>query len=405
MTTRSLRLIVPAVVLATVAMFAPVPMFAQAVCTQPVTLRAATCPSGSTTCITKGQTLLFSDLDNDMIDVINICNYFTANVNPHLFYGGPTSGPAVAPTFRLIQALDINPGSGNQVMVVDGGIGAWDSFGGDLNCTVSAGTVSCVVSQVRGTSVSPTPPTTGQFFKYDGIFWKGYLITTADLPTLPNPSASTLGGVESLAAVGSKWINTISTSGVPSATQPNYTDLAGVLPNPSATTLGGIESIAAAAHNFLTSISTSGVPAKAQPACGDLSDASAACNSLTNLTLVTPTLNGIVKATGTAPTVSCTGVGTGGTSTIASGGTNAKFEIVMTAGTSASTFGLCTVTFASPAYVTNFPVCVLTYVGPNWSNTQPLFVQSQSLTAPVFEWIGSALGSTSIYKIDAICFQ
>lgn len=44
------------------------------------------------------------------------------------------------------------------------------------------------------------------------------------------------------------------------------------LPNPSASTLGGIESIAAVTHNFLTSISTSGVPSQAQPAAADLSD-------------------------------------------------------------------------------------------------------------------------------------
>jgi hypothetical protein len=44
---------------------------------------------------------------------------------------------------------------------------------------------------------------------------------------LPNPTATTLGGIESLAAAGSKWINTISTSGVPSATQPAFTDISG----------------------------------------------------------------------------------------------------------------------------------------------------------------------------------
>lgn len=44
---------------------------------------------------------------------------------------------------------------------------------------------------------------------------------------LPVPTASTLGGVESLAAVSHKWINTISTSGVPSATQPAFTDISG----------------------------------------------------------------------------------------------------------------------------------------------------------------------------------
>ncbi len=45
---------------------------------------------------------------------------------------------------------------------------------------------------------------------------------------LPNPSASTLGGVESLASVASKWINQISTAGVPSATQPAFTDISGI---------------------------------------------------------------------------------------------------------------------------------------------------------------------------------
>jgi hypothetical protein len=48
---------------------------------------------------------------------------------------------------------------------------------------------------------------------------------TASGAQLPNPSSSTLGGVESLAAVSHKWINTISTSGVPAATQPATTDL------------------------------------------------------------------------------------------------------------------------------------------------------------------------------------
>jgi hypothetical protein len=52
---------------------------------------------------------------------------------------------------------------------------------------------------------------------------------TGTLPagSLPNPSASTLGGIESLAAVSHQWINQISTSGVPSATQPAFTDISG----------------------------------------------------------------------------------------------------------------------------------------------------------------------------------
>lgn len=98
------------------------------------------------------------------------------------------------------------------------------------------------------------------------------LLVGADLP---NPSATTLGGVESLAPTTSQWINTISTSGVPSSTQPAFTDISGSvaasqLPNPSSSTLGGVRSITAVSHNFLTSISTSGIPAQAQPVFSDI---------------------------------------------------------------------------------------------------------------------------------------
>ena len=47
---------------------------------------------------------------------------------------------------------------------------------------------------------------------------------------------------------------------------------AAALPNPSASTLGGIESIAALAHNWIASIDTSGAPHQSQPATSDLSD-------------------------------------------------------------------------------------------------------------------------------------
>jgi hypothetical protein len=47
------------------------------------------------------------------------------------------------------------------------------------------------------------------------------------------------------------------------------------LPNPSATTLGGVESVAALTHNWVSSIDTSGVPHQSQPATSDLSDVTA----------------------------------------------------------------------------------------------------------------------------------
>lgn len=47
---------------------------------------------------------------------------------------------------------------------------------------------------------------------------------------LPNPSTSSLGGVQAINGVTSQWINSISTSGVPALSQPNYTDLSGSMP-------------------------------------------------------------------------------------------------------------------------------------------------------------------------------
>lgn len=56
------------------------------------------------------------------------------------------------------------------------------------------------------------------------------------------------------------------------AAAPTFRALVGSdLPNPSSSTLGGVESYAAVSHQFLTSISTSGVPASAQPSFSDIS--------------------------------------------------------------------------------------------------------------------------------------
>lgn len=74
-------------------------------------------------------------------------------------------------------------------------------------------------------------------------------ITSGTLPAarLPVPSASTLGGVQSAAAVTHQFINSISTSGVPALSQPAFTDVTGT----AAATQGG---------TGLTSYSTGDVP-------------------------------------------------------------------------------------------------------------------------------------------------
>jgi hypothetical protein len=82
------------------------------------------------------------------------------------------------------------------------------------------------------------------------------------------------------------------------AAQLAFSDISGSvaasqLPNPSASTLGGIQSFAAVSHQWINAISTSGVPSATQPAVADLSDTKTGSGSIvlaTSPTLVTPTL-------------------------------------------------------------------------------------------------------------------
>lgn len=105
---------------------------------------------------------------------------------------------------------------------------------------------------------------------------------------LPNPSASSKGGVQSVTATTNYFLTSISTSGVPGAAQPSCGNLSNAapscsidatnaanisggtlpaarLPTPSATALGGVESVAPVAGYVVVGISTSGVPQTAVP--------------------------------------------------------------------------------------------------------------------------------------------
>ena len=69
------------------------------------------------------------------------------------------------------------------------------------------------------------------------VVWAGPATGSAALPTwralvgadLPLPSASTLGGIESLTCATHNWLSSISTAGVPACSQPAFTDISGTL--------------------------------------------------------------------------------------------------------------------------------------------------------------------------------
>lgn len=104
--------------------------------------------------------------------------------------------------------------------------------------------------------------------------------------TKAQPACADLSDVSASCATDATNATNISTGTLP----------AGRLPNPSATTLGGVESLAVVSHKFINTISTLGVPAAVQPVCADLSDASGGCTMST-------TAGGDLSGTLPSPTV------------------------------------------------------------------------------------------------------
>lgn len=181
--------------------------------------------------------------------------------------------------------LPSSNGTAGFVLTTDGaGNTSW------LN-NAAGGTVTSVGLSMPGIfSVSGSPVTTTGTLtatlatQAANLVWSGPTTGAAATPTfralvgadLPNPSASTLGGVQSFAAVSSQWIRQISTSGVPTASQPAFTDISGTMvaaqcPLPGASSIGCVQSFAVQASKWISSISTLGVPSATQPAFSDIS--------------------------------------------------------------------------------------------------------------------------------------
>ena len=146
-------------------------------------------------------------------------------------------------------------------------------------------------SIVPGGSGGGTPGGTPGAIQYNNSGAFGGAVLTGLL--LGNgTSAPTAFGGNSLAT--HNFANSISASGALSGAQPAFTDISGSvaasqLPNPSASTLGGIESAAPVSHDWISSITTAGVPALTQPGFADLSGTA---NAATQVSGVLPVANG-----------------------------------------------------------------------------------------------------------------
>lgn len=181
--------------------------------------------------------------------------------------------------------LPTDGGTNGFVLTTDGsGNSTWaNPAAGGTVTSVGLALPSSILT-VSGSPVTISGTLTGSLATQTAnTVWAGPTTGSAATPTfrslvgadLPNPSASTLGGVRSYAAVTHQWINTISTSGFPSSTQPAFSDISGSIdptqcPNPSATTIGCVQSLAPATSKWINQISTSGVPIATQPSFTDI---------------------------------------------------------------------------------------------------------------------------------------
>lgn len=125
---------------------------------------------------------------------------------------------------------------------VSGNCAKWDANGNVVDAGAPCGSGSGGSGSSAWSSLTPGTNTAGAF-----VLGSGASLTTSGTGTiaatsvpasgvsgalaaanLPNPTATSLGGVESLAATAHQWINSIGTTGVPLATQPAFTDVSGV---------------------------------------------------------------------------------------------------------------------------------------------------------------------------------
>lgn len=160
------------------------------------------------------------------------------------------------------QSVQYGPASSGGVAqsgsVTAGDIAAWAGTGLIRDGGNPAGTVSSVgLTMPPWLTVSGSPvtaagtlsvagaPQAGNLFLASPSLSSGAMapraIVGADLPL---PGSSGLGGVESLAPIAHSWLDSISTSGAPHASQPSCSDLAGAAPSCSvdATNAGNIAS-------------------------------------------------------------------------------------------------------------------------------------------------------------------
>lgn len=187
----------------------------------------------------------------------------------NLFLSSPNGAPGV-PTFRAIVPADLTLFSSGANGIVSASGGGTTNFLRADGTWAAPPSGSGTVTSFSAGNLSP-------------------LFTTSVATATTTPALSF--------TLSSQTQNLFYASPSGSTGNPSFRAIVGAdLPNPSSSTLGGVQSLTGSAHNFLTGINTSGVPQQAQPAFSDISGSNT-CAQLPALTGDTTTSAGSCATT------------------------------------------------------------------------------------------------------------